>query len=114
MTEKSVSTKSGPVAGLRDAVPNSPDGGATKQVGLIHSSLPWAELPGLQPATRLGRFQSFSLPPLENAAPELLMLSIKGAGNPDKTFWIRVSWKLPRMALVTGFQLPPNAFPRPT
>src|SRR5580700_7471365 len=114
MTEKSVSTKSGPVAGERDAFPNSPDGGATKHVGLIHSSWPWRALPALQPATRLGRFQSFSFPPLENAAPELLMLSIRGAGNPERIFWIRVTWKLPSMALVTGFQFPPNCFPRPT
>jgi hypothetical protein len=31
MTEKSVLTKSGPVAGTREALPNSPAGGATKQ-----------------------------------------------------------------------------------
>ena len=77
-------TKSGPMAGTRDAFPNWPTGGATKQVALIHWSLPWFALFVLQPATWLGRFQLFPLPPFWKKEPDWLLLSINGTGNPEE------------------------------
>ena len=68
---------------------------------MIHCSLPWSALSGSQPATRSGRFQLLPLPPFLKVVPDSLMLSIKGTGNPEEILSIRVTWKLPRMALVT-------------
>src|SRR5271170_3934173 len=111
MTEKSVLTKSGPMAGTRPAFPNSLAGGATKHDALIHWSALWLAAPVAQPEIRLGRFQLLSLPPFWKKTPDWLLVSIRGTGNPEEILSMTVTCQLPRRVLVTGLQSPPKCFP---
>ena len=113
MTEKSVLTKSGPMAGRRDCIPQLADRRRNKAGRVDPLELAVVGVAGVAISNLVGRFQLLPLPPFWKKEPDWLLLSIKGTGNPEEILWMSVTWKLPRRVLVTPPQSLPNCLPLP-